>query len=30
MFQHFRRRGRRCLCLDGHRHHSSSLQVVRS
>jgi hypothetical protein len=30
MFQRFRRRGRRCLCLDGHRHHSSSLQVVRS
>jgi hypothetical protein len=28
MFQRFRRRGSRCLCLDHHRHHSSSLQVV--
>jgi uncharacterized PurR-regulated membrane protein YhhQ (DUF165 family) len=28
MFQCFRRRGRRCLCFDRHRHHSSSLQVV--
>ena len=29
IFQRFRRRGRRCLCFDRHRHHSSSLQVVR-
>ena len=29
MFQRFRRRGRRCLCFDRHRHNSSSLQVVR-
>jgi hypothetical protein len=29
MSQRFRRRGRRCLCFDRHRHHSSSLQVVR-
>jgi hypothetical protein len=28
-FKRFRRRGRRCLCFDRHRHHSSSLQVVR-
>ena len=28
MFQHFCHRGRRCLCFDCHRHHSSSLQVV--
>jgi hypothetical protein len=28
MFQRFRRRGRRCLCFDRHRHHSSKLQVV--
>jgi hypothetical protein len=29
IFQRFRRRGRCCLCFDRHRHHSSSLQVVR-
>jgi hypothetical protein len=29
MFQRFRRRCRHCLCFDRHRHHSSSLQVVR-